>query len=272
MNIPLHIDVDAELEEKEAAAKLEEVTSVLYEQHDGSIICSFTVIANSMAAMESTEHVDYDAIFIAEGKNATFNFINKRGSGNSNSHANIIKGSKVESADISAYDFLRILRMVGSTVPMILLTSSHDLSYSNSIYKASSRGLPAIGFDTITDRFAAVLQRPYRSKDICHIISQIIAASNNSSDSAAGMLSTTDSMTELDDVIMRETTRQRANEPPTKSARINNTTSSGTTGNRNNNCIQSTIHRTTSSTSTSSVFTVMGQIGGPFNPAGKFNP
>lgn len=250
------IDVDSELEEKEAAVKLEEVTSVLYEQHDGGVICSFTVIANNMAALESTEHVDYDAIFVAEGRSLSYNFVNKRGANGNNKNSNKATGG--DTSEIAAYDILRILRMVGSTTPVILLTSSHDLAYSNSIYKSSTPGLPAIGFHTCTDRFAAVLQRPYRSKDICHIISQIIATNTSDSETITG-----DSLSELDELTGKESHNRARAEPLSKAPRTSASSASINSSSSSTLPALSAFHHTTSSTSTSSsVYTLMGQYAG----------
>lgn len=86
------------MDEKKAAKVLE---SNMNKKLAGTF--AFTVVSNPFIGLECTEHTDYDAIFI----------------------------SFFATADLSAFDFLKLLRNVGCTVPIILVHLATETIPSN---------------------------------------------------------------------------------------------------------------------------------------------
>lgn len=113
----------------------------------------FTVVSDPLIALECTEHTAYNLIFIAEDSQL----------------------------GLSAWGFLKSLRVVGSTVPVVLLKDgsggSEELAAqvpSEDAYESNgSDGLPNIDFGAKakdSDRFSAYLSKPFTKRDLCDVI------------------------------------------------------------------------------------------------------
>jgi hypothetical protein len=136
----LNIDIDEDLDERGSSSHLERITRHL------SLTCIFTVMQNSISALESMEFVKYDLCFIAD--------------------------NLTDTCSVSAIEFLRIVKIIGYDMPVILLTrSASDMQ---------QEGLPATGFHpTNRDslKFSSALCRPYTRSDMCITLCHAFASS-----------------------------------------------------------------------------------------------
>lgn len=141
--------MQAGVDEKLSGLKLEEETSEMLE----GCTSVFTVVSDPLAALECTEHTAYNLIFIAEDSQL----------------------------GLSAWGFLKSLRNVGCTVPVVLLKdgsgSSEELAAqipNEEAYESNnSDSLPHIDFGTKSkdnDRFSAYLSKPFTKRDLCDVI------------------------------------------------------------------------------------------------------
>ncbi|RYH24681.1 hypothetical protein EON65_16510 [archaeon] len=128
------------LDEKMAAIKLEQIS------RQTNMLISFTVVTNAFVALEHTEHTDFDAIFISDTL-----------------------------TQLLPYDFMRIMRSVGSRVPIILLHSrrTSTLAYSE------VKGLPCVGFGIVDMSYSATLQTPFTSHELCELIRSMFQVRQN---------------------------------------------------------------------------------------------
>jgi len=125
--------IDEDLDERGSASHLERITRHL------SLTCIFTVMQNSISALESMEFVAYDICFIADNLHNT--------------------------CSMSAIEFLRIVKIIGCSMPVILLTNSNS--------NMNQEGLPAMGFHPANIEslnFSSILSRPYTRSEICMMI------------------------------------------------------------------------------------------------------
>ena len=120
------IDIEKEVDEKGAARVLEESTLTI-----PNLSCVFTVVPNAFTGLEFSETTCFDVIFIRK-----------------------------ELVHLTAFDFLRILRNVGSPVDVVLLVEAHD-----SMTEEDAR---ANGFFTL-------LRKEYQTTQLCNIIVDVIA-------------------------------------------------------------------------------------------------
>lgn len=113
----------------------------------------FTVVSDPLIALECTEHTAYNLIFIAEDSQL----------------------------GLTASGFLKSLRMVGSTVPVVLLKDSAGGSEelaaqvpNEDAYEGTgSDGVPHFDFGNNAmdnDRFSAYLSKPFTKRDLCDVI------------------------------------------------------------------------------------------------------
>lgn len=98
----------------------------------------FTVVNNAFQALEATEHTDFDAIFVDD-----------------------------HLKQLHAYDLLLILRSVGASLPVILLTPRKMDGLPE------AKGLPATGLEKPSYHFSSVLQTPYSCQELCSMIHNI---------------------------------------------------------------------------------------------------
>mmetsp|Transcript_12314 Transcript_12314/g.16911 ORF Transcript_12314/g.16911 Transcript_12314/m.16911 type:complete len:213 (+) Transcript_12314:86-724(+) len=127
--------IDREMDEKPSARLLEESMSSLIGVH-----FAFTVVSNPFIGLECTEHTEFDAIFI----------------------------SSFKYADINGWDFGKILRNIGSEVPIILV-EQHD---EESSFPSSVDQSKTFGF-----HFFSVLQKPYTHEVLADSLRAAIKAS-----------------------------------------------------------------------------------------------
>lgn len=126
------------MDEKPTSLLLEEATAHL----NTPII--FTVVTSLFAALECSEHSCFNTIFVS---------------------------SKFEQ-DMNAFDFLKVLRNVGASTPIILLDESANSHGNNNLTHLS--GLPPVGFSTISYNFNAVLNFPFTKRELCQILMQAV--------------------------------------------------------------------------------------------------
>ena len=88
------------MDEKAAAKVLEDAIN-----RKINAVFSFTVVDNPFVGLECSEHTDYDAIFISPNDNG----------------------------DLNAWDFLRLLRNIGSQVPIVLIHDAGNIHAKMSI-------------------------------------------------------------------------------------------------------------------------------------------
>lgn len=116
--------------------------------------------------LECTEHTEYDAIFIMNDLKCT----------------------------LKAFDFLRIIRNIGISTPLILL---HDQDFRPDL--STEPGLPAGGFNagsnpntlsqlSVSLKFSNTLKKPFTCRDICLLIDQIFYFHFMSSASTPGSI------------------------------------------------------------------------------------
>lgn len=132
------IDVEEGLEEKVAAAHLEDLIFKLL-----GVSCSFTVVPNCFLAIESCEHTDFDAILIC---------------GHSLKH-------------IQAFDFLRIFRSVGGLAPVIIMSEYYDeIEIEDYLVEGNAK----LSYDyNDPPRFNGKLHKPFTKKEICSLVANV---------------------------------------------------------------------------------------------------
>ncbi|KAJ1429273.1 hypothetical protein B484DRAFT_61827 [Ochromonadaceae sp. CCMP2298] len=128
------------VDEKLSSIKLEEETAKVFE----GFTCIFTVVQDMIIGLECTEHTPFNMIFVNEGS----------------------------SSDTAPYDLLRSLRMVGSRVPVVLLSRASPQPNADAKYDTGLKlGLPPIGFQAEPGmKFTSVLKQPYTKRDLCDVI------------------------------------------------------------------------------------------------------
>ena len=132
-------DIDEGLDEKGAARHLESITQHL------SFACFFVVVQNTVSALESIEIMSFDIIFVGDNINA--------------------------SSAMSAYEFLRITKVIGMCVPVVLLVSDQS--------NPQQPGLPVSGFHPANPHepyFSMTLMRPYTRSELCMTICHAFTA------------------------------------------------------------------------------------------------
>lgn len=150
------VDIDEGLDERAAAEHLEGITKHL------SIVCVFTVVQTAIVALEFIEMTTFDIIFIADSI-----------------------GLKEDSCLIEAYEFLRLIRIFGLEIPIVLLTSEES--------DKNQPGLPAIGFHAANPLqmfYSMVLLRPYTRSEICMAICHAFTAPSTESDKTSSRTTT----------------------------------------------------------------------------------
>lgn len=130
-----------------------------------SFTCVFMVVPDALIGIECTEHSAFDLIFVSQDLKQ----------------------------DLSAYAFLRSLRAVGATTPIVLLISESASSESKQTVILSggrtpkvkqlldqdsnaNTGLPAVGYHAppSQEKFTAALHMPYTKRDLCEVIRSAI--------------------------------------------------------------------------------------------------
>lgn len=141
------------VDEKLSGLKLEEETTDMLE----GCTSVFTVVSDPLIALECTEHTAYNLIFIAEDSQV----------------------------GLTAWGFMKSLRMVGSTVPVVLLKDSNggseelaaQVPNEDDYESNNSDGLPHIDFGAPTkdnERFSAYLSKPFTKRDLCDVITTML--------------------------------------------------------------------------------------------------
>ena len=109
--------------------------------HSSGLICSFTVVNDNFAALECSEHCDFDVIIVREGANNISNMKN----------------------NLSTLNMIKILRSIGVTTPFIFLhetdtekfASYEHIQYLNSTY---------------TSVYHSSLRKPFTSSELCESV------------------------------------------------------------------------------------------------------
>ena len=123
----LYVDIEKDVDEKGAARVLEQSTLAI-----SNLSCVFTVVPNAFTGLEFSESTCFDLIFVSK-----------------------------ELQHLTAFDFLRILRNVGSPVDVVLLIESHD-SMTEEMARANG--------------FCTLLKKEYQTIQLCNIISDVAAS------------------------------------------------------------------------------------------------
>jgi CheY-like chemotaxis protein len=147
----IFLDVQYGVDEKLSALKLENETSCLLEGY----CFSFTVVPDPLIALECTETTAFDIIFMSEDSQM----------------------------GISALALLRSLRMVGSTLPIVLMkngsnSNSDELAAQSyhaengmqnaSFYSKHNANLKDLKLETPT--FSNCLRKPFTKRDLCDVL------------------------------------------------------------------------------------------------------
>jgi len=123
------------MDEKPSARLLEESMSSLIGVH-----FAFTVVSNPFIGLECTDHTEFDVIFI----------------------------SSFMYSDINGWDFAKILRNIGSEVPIILVLNQDEES------PFSSYGISADMSTTFGLYFFSVLKKKYTHEELADCIREAI--------------------------------------------------------------------------------------------------
>ena len=123
----LYVDIEKDVDEKGAARVLEQSTLAI-----SNLSCVFTIVPNAFTGLEFSESTCFDLIFVSK-----------------------------ELQHLTAFDFLRILRNVGSPVDVVLLIESHD-SMTEEMARANG--------------FCTLLKKEYQTIQLCNIISDVAAS------------------------------------------------------------------------------------------------
>lgn len=157
----MSIDIDEDLDERGASTQLESITKHL------SLTCIFTVMQNTISALESLEYISFDMCFIADNMS--------------------------DNCSMGAFEFLRVSRIIGCTMPIVLLTNDES--------DPNQDGLPPIGFhpsDPTLVKFSALLLRPYTRSELCMLICHAFTIPSPKGNDEDGMdLSTSHSGSQL---------------------------------------------------------------------------
>lgn len=140
-----------------SSLKLEEETADLKLGYT----CSFTVCPDLLLAIEFTEHTPFNIALIAEDSQM----------------------------GLSCTAFVRSLRMVGSTMPIVLLREGSNTSEEQAAHvphddvgPLDSQELPMIDFNTPSsknDIFTAILKKPFTKRDLCDVLRSTLFPSNH---------------------------------------------------------------------------------------------
>lgn len=125
-------------------------------------IIAFTVVSNPFIAMECIEHTEYDAIFISS-------FLHQ---------------------DISAFNFLKIVRNVGYEIPTILLRENGESLPEEFVVSKSCKQRPSYVFFDI-------LQMPYSPDELARHVRSIVQPSVDTTMERLNLLGTALSMPNL---------------------------------------------------------------------------
>lgn len=157
----MSIDIDEDLDERGASTQLESITKHL------RLTCIFTVMQNTISALESLEYISFDMCFIADNMS--------------------------DNCSMGAFEFLRVSRIIGCTMPIVLLTNDES--------DPNQDGLPPIGFhpsDPTLVKFSALLLRPYTRSELCMLICHAFTIPSPKGNDEDGMdLSTSHSGSQL---------------------------------------------------------------------------
>ena len=142
------------MDEKLSGLKLEEETADAF----NGCTCVFTVVPDPLSAIECTEHTAYNMIFVAEDSQL----------------------------GLSASGLLKSLRMVGATLPVVLLQDGSDASeelaahvpHEEEAEESSPVGTGihhnleggSDGDAADTEKFASCLKKPFTKRDLCDVI------------------------------------------------------------------------------------------------------
>jgi hypothetical protein len=134
----LIIDIEEDLDERESAAQLEQITKHL------KLSCIFTVCQNVFSALENLEITDFDLILIAD---------------------------KFELCNFEPFAFLRAVRNIGLNIPVVLLLSDTSSTTLDGFpVTGFNRGMEL--------KYSATLPRPYTRGNLCNLISTAFQSPN----------------------------------------------------------------------------------------------
>lgn len=142
MTFESHIDVQAGVDEKLSGIKLEEETADMFE----GISCVFTVVPDSLIALEATEHTAFNLIFVAEDSQC----------------------------GLTIQGLISSLRMVGSTIPIVVLKNANGGSeeYAAHVPMCNAGDGNAEMISKLDDGLncSALLKKPFTKRDLCDVI------------------------------------------------------------------------------------------------------